>query len=170
MNDSLRCALLIVSDRSAHNEREDITGPALEEKIQSYGWIVSTKKILADELEEIRQYLEATVKEDTVDLIFTAGGTGCAPRDVTPEATLAVIEKSVPGLAEAMRQESLKGNLHGMLSRAVAGISHKTLIINLPGNPKAAVENLEAISAVLPHAAALLHSNSDAEAGHQFGH
>ena len=83
---------------------------------------------------------------------------------------LAVIEKSVPGLAEAMRQESLKGNLHGMLSRAVAGISHKTLIINLPGNPKAAVENLEAISAVLPHAAALHHSNSDAEAGHQFGH
>jgi molybdenum cofactor synthesis domain-containing protein len=102
-----------------------------------------------------------------VDVLLTTGGTGFAPRDVTPEATMAIIERPTPGLAEGMRQESLKITPHAMLSRAAAGIRKRTLVINLPGSPKAAVENLTFLLPVLPHAIELLQEDPGAEAGHQ---
>ena len=124
------------------------------------------KSILPDEPAEITNLLRSLVASDTIDVLLTTGGTGCSPRDVTPEATLPVIDKLVPGLAEAMRMESLKKTPHGLLSRGVAGIARSTLIINLPGSPTAAVENLTVIAPVLPHAVALIHSNPNAEKGH----
>jgi molybdenum cofactor synthesis domain-containing protein len=107
------------------------------------------------------------VDSGEIDVILTTGGTGFSPRDVTPEATEAVIERAAPGLAEAMRQASLRATPHAMLSRATAGIRGQTLIVNLPGSPKAATENLEVIISVLPHAVQLLHNDPGAEAGHQ---
>lgn len=170
MNAPLRCAIVTISDRAFKGQRPDLSGQALEEQFQALGWILASKKLIPDELPEIRACLQTIVNSNTADVILTTGGTGCSPRDVTPEATLAIIEKSVPGLAEVMRMESIKRNPHGILSRGVAGISSNTLIINLPGSPKGAVENLLVIAAVLPHAVALIHSNPDAEAGHQFAH
>ena len=170
MSEPLRCAIITISDRAFSGQRPDLSGPALKEQIESLGWTLVLKKLVPDEMTEIQACLQMIIDSDAADVIFTTGGTGCSPRDVTPEASLAVIEKSVPGLAEVMRMESIKQNPHGILSRGVAGISRSTLIINLPGSPKGAMENLMVIAAVLPHAVALIHSSSDAEAGHQFTH
>ena len=116
--------------------------------------------VLPDDLETLRETLAAWADADDLDVILTTGGTGFAPRDVIPEATRLVIQREAPGLAEAMRQESLKFTPHAMLSRAVAGIRGKTLILNLPGSPKAAVENLQVILPVLEHAVELLRERS----------
>jgi molybdenum cofactor synthesis domain-containing protein len=152
---SIRVAILTVSDRSARGEREDRSGPALAERVQAEGWQVVRQEILRD-------WADA----DVADVILTTGGTGFAPRDVTPEATRAVVEKLAPGLMQAMLQASLRVTPHAMLSRAVAGIRKRTLIVNFPGSPKAALENLEVILPVLPHAVQLLRESPDAEAGH----
>ena len=162
----LRIGILTVSDRSARGERADTSGPALAGVVREQGWEVSRTAILPDDFDALRETLATWADSGDLDVVLTTGGTGFAPRDVTPEATRAVIEKEAPGLAEAMRAASLQFTPHAMLSRAVAGIRGGTLIVNLPGSPKAAVENLEVILPALPHAVQLLRQSPDAEAGH----
>ncbi len=163
----MRVAILTVSDRSSKGQRADTSGVALAAMIQAQeGWQVIESAIVPDENSAIQSALIAWADGGSIDLILTTGGTGFAPRDVTPEATLAVITRVTPGLPEAMRAASLNQTLHAMLSRAVAGIRGNCLIINLPGSPKAAIENLAVILPVLPHATALLQDDPDAEAGH----
>lgn len=152
----IRCGILTVSDRSAAGQRADASGPALEQEILAQGWQVVSREIVPDDLAAIQQALMLWVEAHTMDVILTTGGTGFSPRDVTPEATLAVVERLAPGLAEAMRAASLQVTPYAMLSRATAGIRDKTIIINLPGSPKAAVENLQILLPVLPHAVQLL--------------
>ncbi len=163
---SIKFGVLTVSDRSAQGLREDLSGPALERVIAAQGWQVTRRHIVPDEREMISQTLAAWADSGEMDVILTTGGTGFSPRDVTPEATLAAVERGAPGLAEAMRYASLKATPHAMLSRATAGIRGRTLIINLPGSPKGAVENLEVVLPVLPHAVELLKNDPRAEAGH----
>jgi len=160
---TLRFGILTVSDRSSRGERPDLSGPALAELVTAQGWQVARTAILPDELISLRETLSAWADEGGLDVILTTGGTGFAPRDVTPEATRQVIEREAPGLAEAMRFESLKSTPHAMLSRALAGLRGRVLIVNLPGSPKGAVENLQVILPVLPHAVELL--QDDPEAG-----
>ena len=142
MNKPLRIGILTVSDRSYRAERADLSGPALVYEIHSLGWQVARTGLLPDERSLLEPELLRWAGEDTLDVILTTGGTGFSPRDVTPEATLAVVDRLAPGLAEAMRAASLSLTPHAMLSRAAAGICRNTLILNLPGSPKAAVENL----------------------------
>ena len=163
---TLRFGILTVSDRSSRGERPDLSGPALAELVTAQGWQVARTAILPDELISLRETLSAWADEGGLDVILTTGGTGFAPRDVTPEATRQVIEREAPGLAEAMRSESLKVTPHAMLSRALAGMRGRVLIINLPGSPKAAVENLQVIAPVLPHAVELLNDDPQSEEHH----
>lgn len=163
---SLRIGILTISDRSSRGERADASGPMLEKMVLEYGWQVVQTDILPDELMTLRDRLATWADSGGLDVILTTGGTGFSPRDITPEATLAVIDRAAPGLAEAMRAASLQVTPHAMLSRATAGMRGRTLIINLPGSPKAARENLEVVIPVLPHAIALLGENPEAEAGH----
>jgi len=143
-------AVLTLSDKGSKGEREDASGPMIREMLKGIDAEVRYYDILPDEKELIKEKLIEYGK--LVDLILTTGGTGLSPRDVTPEATIEVIERRIPGIAEAMRIEGLKKTRRAMLSRAVAGVRGKTLIINLPGSPKAVKENLEIILGVLPHA------------------
>lgn len=163
----LRASILIVSDRSARGEREDLSGPALRATLENHGWQVIHQAIVPDEAPIISERLRTWADSGEVDVILTSGGTGFAPRDVTPEATQAVIERQAPGLAEAMRAAALRFTPHAMLSRAIAGIRKRTLIVNLPGSPKGAVENLEVILGVLPHAVQLLREDPTAESSHR---
>lgn len=164
---NLRVGILTISDRSALGERADLSGPALRQLVETQGWEINVQAISPDESLIIQEILAAWADSGEVDIILTTGGTGFAPRDITPEATLAVIERPAPGLAEAMRAASLKITPHAMLSRAVAGIRKRSLIINLPGSPKGAVENLQIVLPVLVHAVQLLSDDPGAEAGHQ---
>jgi molybdenum cofactor synthesis domain-containing protein len=163
---TIRFGILTLSDRSSRGERADSSGPALARLIEAEGWSVAKKSILPDEESAIREILISWADSNELDVILTTGGTGFSPRDVTPEATRAVIERDAPGLAEAMRAASLRITPHAMLSRVATGIRKKTLIINLPGSPKGAVENLQVILPVLPHAIKLLQESPEAEAGH----
>lgn len=164
---SLRIGILTISDRSARGERADTSGPALAAEVEAQGWQVARQGLVPDDQRAIRDELIDWASADDVDVILTTGGTGFSPRDQTPEATRSVIERPAPGLAEAMRLASLQVTPHAMLSRAVAGIRRRTLIVNLPGSPKGAVENLKVILPVLSHAVELLRENPHAEAGHQ---
>lgn len=152
-----RVAVLTVSDKGARGERKDASGPAIAEAVSraSLGDIVE-HRIVPDELEVIAAELRRLADDAGVDLVLTTGGTGFSPRDVTPEATLAVIDRSVPGIPEAMRAASMAKTPHAMLSRAAAGIRGRTLIINMPGSPRACEECLEVIMPVLPHALEIL--------------
>jgi molybdenum cofactor synthesis domain-containing protein len=163
---TIRFGILTLSDRSSRGERADSSGPALANLIQSEGWSVVKQSLLPDDEGSIREILTTWSDSGDVDVILTTGGTGFAPRDVTPEATRAVITREAPGLAEAMRAASLKITPHAMLSRIVTGIRKKTLIINLPGSPKGAVENLQVITSVIPHAVQLLHEDPSSESSH----
>jgi molybdopterin adenylyltransferase len=165
----LRFGLLTVSDRATSGERADASGPLLAEAVEKQGWQVVRRGILPDELIALRDELIAWADTAEIDVILTTGGTGFSPRDITPEATLSIIERLTPGLVEAMRAASLKITPHAMLSRAVAGIRGHVLIINLPGNPTAAVENFEVLIPVLLHAVQLLQKDPAAEAGHRKG-
>jgi molybdopterin adenylyltransferase len=163
---SLRFGILTVSDRSARGLRPDLSGPALVELVTAQGWKIERTAVIADDLAALRETLSTWADGAGLDVILTTGGTGFSPRDVTPEATRLVIERDAPGLAEAMRFESLKRTPHAMLSRALAGIRGRVVIINLPGSPRAAVENLQVILPVLPHAVELLHERPEAEQHH----
>ncbi len=163
---TIRFGILTLSDRSSRGERADSSGPALARLIEAEGWSVAKESILPDEESAIREILISWADSNELDVILTTGGTGFSPRDVTPEATRAVIERDAPGLAEAMRAASLKITPHAMLSRVATGIRKKTLIINLPGSPKGAIENLQVVLPVLGHAIKLLQESPEAEAGH----
>jgi molybdenum cofactor synthesis domain-containing protein len=147
----LRTAIITLSDRGAAGKREDESGKVIREMITGIGASVVHYEILPDEKPLIVGSLTKLAASGNIDIILTTGGTGVAPRDVTPEATLAVIDRELPGMAEAMRAESLKKTPHAMISRAVAGIRNQTLIVNLPGSPKAVRENLAVILPALNH-------------------
>ncbi|HLF73388.1 MAG TPA: MogA/MoaB family molybdenum cofactor biosynthesis protein [Anaerolineales bacterium] len=163
---TIRFGILTLSDRSARGERPDSSGPALRRLIEAEGWSVVKQGILPDDESAIRDLLAAWAENGELDILLTTGGTGFSRRDVTPEATRAVIEREAPGLAEAMRTASLKITPHAMLSRIVTGIRRRTLIINLPGSPKGAVENLQTVMPVLPHAVQLLRDDPASESTH----
>lgn len=159
--------ILTISDRGAQGVYEDKSGPLAAELIaERTGWTIARCEIIPDELATIAGTLREWCAAG-LDLILTSGGTGFAPRDVTPEATRAVIEREAPGIAEALRAESLKVTQHAMLSRAVAGMRGGTLIVNLPGNPKAVRENLDVLLPVLPHALDLLTGRSESGQSHR---
>ncbi|MCP4415943.1 MAG: MogA/MoaB family molybdenum cofactor biosynthesis protein [Chloroflexi bacterium] len=163
----MRVALLTVSDRGASGDYEDRSGPILASIVQkNTPWQVSHRAVVADEQAEIAATLIGWC-DAGIHLILTSGGTGFSPRDVTPEATKAVIEREAPGIAEALRVESLKITRHAMLSRGVAGIRGNTLIINMPGNPKAVRENMAVLLPILPHALALLTNSPHSEQQHR---
>jgi len=162
-----RVGVLTVSDRSARGEREDASGPALVQLIeQQPGFSVVKYEVVADDQAAIEAVMIEWADHYRLDLILTTGGTGFAPRDVTPEATLAVIDRPAPGLAEAMRAASMEVTPHAMLSRATAGMRGQTLIINLPGSPKAARENLTTVLPALRHGLELLAEKEGADRRH----
>ncbi len=155
----MRVSILTISDSVAAGKYEDRSGPAVVARCNELGWEIVTTAVLADERIAIEAYLKkaADAGDGAVDLIVTAGGTGVGPRDVTPEATLAAVERLIPGFAEHMRAEGRKSTERALLSRGVAGIRAKTIIINLPGSPTGAVESLNAIAALLPHTVDVVH-------------
>ena len=144
--------ILTISDKGSRGERQDKSGEAIHEILSSIDISIINYAIVPDEKELIVEKMVRWAEEDKLDVLFTTGGTGLTPRDVTPEATLSVVDRIVPGFAEAMRAESLRKTPMAMLSRAVVGTRGKCLIINLPGSPKAVRECLEVILPVLPHA------------------
>ncbi|MFC1978803.1 molybdopterin adenylyltransferase [Chloroflexota bacterium] len=144
--------ILTVSDKGSRHEREDLSGEAIQKKLSTLSVIIIKQDIVPDEKHLIAQRLSAWADSGDIDLIVTTGGTGLAPRDVTPEATLSIIDKEVPGFGEAMRAYGLTKVPTAILSRALAGIRKRTLIINLPGSVKAVTEGLDAILSALPHA------------------
>lgn len=150
----IRLSILTISDKGSRGERKDLSGPAIEEKLKGIGAEVVRYEIVPDEQDVIAEHLSDWADSGDIDLLVTTGGTGLAPRDVTPEATLSVVERLVPGLPELMRFEGMKKTPNACLSRAVAGIRGQTLIVNLPGSPRAVIDSLEAILVALPHAIA----------------
>ncbi|NJN53772.1 MAG: MogA/MoaB family molybdenum cofactor biosynthesis protein [Anaerolineae bacterium] len=163
----MNIGILTISDRGARGEAEDRSGPLMAEILSDHTpWPISHRAIIPDDFATIVETLTRWCDEG-VNLLLTSGGTGFAPRDVTPEATKRVIERETPGITEALRAESLQITRHAMLSRAVAGIRGQTLIINLPGNPKAVRENLELLLPILPHALELLTDTPGSESDHR---
>ncbi len=150
----LRVTVLVLSDRCSRGEREDRSGPALRDWLAEQDVPVTDTVILPDERETIARFLRDGCDGDAWDLVITCGGTGVSSRDVTPEATREVIDYELPGFGEAMRRESMKVSPHAIISRALAGVRRRALIINLPGSPRAAVENLGAVWSAVPHAVA----------------
>jgi len=156
MSVSIRAAVITASDACSRGEREDSSGAALVALLVASGAEVVEKRILSDDLAPLVQTLGEFARRDDINLILTTGGTGLGPRDNTPEATLEVIEREVPGIAEAIRAESLKATPMAMISRGVAGVASGTLIVNFPGSPKAVRESFAVIKPVLAHAVDLL--------------
>lgn len=153
---NIRIGLLTISDRGASGEYEDRSGPLMARIVASNTtWEISLRAVIPDDFDTIANTLIAW-SEIGLNLILTSGGTGFAPRDITPEATRQVVDRLAPGIAEGLRAESLKFTRHAMLSRGIAGIRGRTLVINLPGSPKAVRENLEVLLPILPHALELL--------------
>ena len=148
----MRVALITVSDSSAQGTRPDGTGPALTERCRELGWQVVSTEILPDDRARLEARLSALADSGAADLILAAGGTGIGPRDSTPEATAAVCVKLLPGLGEVMREKGRHLNERAVLSRAVAGLRARTIIVDLPGSPRGAVESFDAVQGVLAHA------------------
>lgn len=152
MSQPLRAKILVLSDAGSRGEREDLSGPAVRAILVARGWRVVDLKVLADDFSLIRETLEEWLDAGRCDAVFTSGGTGLGPRDVTPEATRAVIQKEIPGLSELMRAEGLKKTRRAALSRGLAGTRGGVLIVNLPGSPRGAQESLDSVIDLLPHA------------------
>jgi len=152
--------VLTISDSASRGQREDLSGPTAREELQKLGCEVVSIHVVPDEIELIKEALIGYSRVGGIDLIVTTGGTGLAQRDVTPEATAAVIEKEVPGMAELMRLEGMKSTPRAVLSRALVGVRGKTLIINLPGSVKGVRESLVAISQILSHALEVVSGNT----------
>jgi len=153
----IRVAILTVSDSCAQGEREDISGQTIKDMLPEDGFEICRKKIVADDHEKIVNELKHLSDKADIDVVFTTGGTGLGPRDVTPEATASVCERIIPGLGEMMRNEGLKKTKNAILSRGIAGICNRTIVINLPGSPRGVKESLEIILDVLPHAVDMMH-------------
>lgn len=156
MDRGIRYAVLTSSDSGHAGERQDIGGDAVVSTMNSEGHVLTQRSLLPDDLDSLTRQLQEWSDDLDVELILTTGGTGLGPRDVMPEATLSVIDYQVPGMAEAMRAASLQITNMAMLSRAVVGVVNRTLIVNLPGNPKGAVETLDIVLPVLPHAVEIM--------------
>ena len=152
----MRVAIVTVSDSTSQGLRPDRSGPALRERSQQLGWQVASALVVADETSELQARLIELVDSHLVDLILTTGGTGVGPRDITPEATVAVCEKVIPGLGELMREKGRQATPRAALSRAIVGVRGRVVIVNLPGSPKGAVESLDAVADLLPHAVEVL--------------
>jgi len=171
----IKTAVLTISDKGSRGEREDLSGPVLEEMIKEVGGEITDREIIADEKDEIQESMVFLADKKEVDLILTTGGTGFAERDITPEATLEILDKEVPGLPEKMRAVTSQITPLAALSRARAGIRKNTLIINFPGSPKAVRECLESIIDIIPHGIKILkgtvteHDHSH-EGENQHGH
>jgi molybdopterin adenylyltransferase len=149
---TIRARILVLSDAASEGRREDLSGPELRRLLEAQGWQVVGYDVLPDEVEQIKRRLETWSDDNDCDVILTSGGTGLAPRDVTPEATRAVIETEVPGIAELMRFEGVKKTRLASLSRGLAGVRNRILIVNLPGSVRGGRESLESILDILPHA------------------
>lgn len=156
MMKSFTVAILTASDKGSRGEREDESGRVIREMVEEVGGVVSAYDVVPDDYNILRDTLTRYAEEHRVNLILTTGGTGLSPRDNTPEATLAVIDKEVPGMAEAMRAFGLQKTPHAMLSRAVCGVRRQSLIVNLPGSPRAVRENLGVVLPAIPHALQVL--------------
>ncbi|MBS1840017.1 MAG: MogA/MoaB family molybdenum cofactor biosynthesis protein [Acidobacteria bacterium] len=154
---SLRVAIITISDSVSAGKTEDKSGPAVKARCRELGWEIKSTLVVADDPPSIREQLRELADSGRIDLILTTGGTGLSPRDSTPEATIAVADKMVPGFAEEMRRKGMEKMPRAILSRAVAAIRHKCLILNLPGSPKGAVESLDAVASLLPHSIAIIH-------------
>jgi molybdopterin adenylyltransferase len=157
---TIGAAVLTISDSVVAGTREDRSGAALKERIEALGWTVASQDIVADEADEISRKLRDLADGDHVQVVFTTGGTGIALRDVTPEATREVIDREIPGLSEVMRSEGRKSTPFASLSRGLAGSRGTTLMVNLPGSPKGAVESLDAVANLIPHIVDLLHGKT----------
>jgi molybdenum cofactor synthesis domain-containing protein len=152
----MRVAILTVSDSVARGEREDLSGPALVARCRELGWVVASALRCSDDPAAVRSQLRTVCDSGHTDVLLTTGGTGLGPRDTTPEATLDVADRTIPGLAEEIRRKGVERTPTAVLSRGVSVIRHKSIIINLPGSPKGAVESLDAIANLLPHAIEVL--------------
>ena len=157
----IHAAVLTISDSVTAGTRVDRSGPAVRDRLEQLGWQVSLMDVLPDERAQISARLAALADSGQMSAIFTTGGTGVALRDVTPEATRAVIDREIPGLGEHMRGRGLKATPLAVLSRAIAGTRGRVLIVNLPGSPKGAVESLDAIVEVVPHVLELLRGHTE---------
>jgi molybdenum cofactor synthesis domain-containing protein len=153
----MRVAVLTISDSVARDERIDLSGPAVVQRCRELGWEVTSSLKCSDDPGQVRSHLRQLADSRRVDLILTTGGTGLGPRDNTPEATLDIAEKVIPGLAEEMRRKGAEQTPTAVLSRGVAVARHLSLILNLPGSPKGAVESLDTLAQLLPHAIQVLH-------------
>jgi molybdopterin adenylyltransferase len=157
----IKAAVLTISDSASAGSRLDRSGPAVRERLEQLGWKVSVVEVIPDEEPQIRSRLAALADGGQVSAIFTTGGTGVAPRDVTPEATRSVLDRDIPGLAELMRARGRESTPLAALSRSVAGTRGLVLIVNLPGSPKGAVESLNAIVELAPHVLDLLRGKTE---------
>ena len=159
MSSPFRVGVVTISDKGSQGQRDDRSGPEIVRLVKAAGGTVVSDKVIPDERNLIMGLLLALADSGEVDLVLTTGGTGFSPRDVTPEATRAVIEREAPGIAEALRAASMHKTPMAMLSRGVAGLRKRTLIVNLPGSPKAVTECLEVLLPVIPHAVETLQAS-----------
>jgi molybdopterin adenylyltransferase len=153
----MRIAILTISDSVSRGEREDVSGPALAARCKELGWEIVSTQVSSDDPDTLNNQMRAITDFGGADVLLTTGGTGLGPRDTTPETTLEIGDRTIPGLAEEIRRKGAEKTPTAVLSRGVAVVRHKTIIINLPGSPKGAVESLDAIATLLPHAVEVLH-------------